>query len=250
MIKKLHKTLMNKLILTNGKLRSELEAENEVSAERPDGSTHHYPHHTRVGSMLTGVIDQHNIHMANIPEAMAEKVPFVIKSAVWLLAQLISIHPFVDGNGRMCRLLASHILSQIIPFPVHTYKTGDIDRQHYIKAIISCQDDNGDLEQLAALLVDSICNGLDMKEREEECWKSYKEFIVIPVQICEKDVVWKKVKEIFESATEEDEQKITELCEIEVTTSDSYREVVLMDTTSKIQYIVRVFKNNLQASVI
>ena len=41
--------------------------------------------------------------------------------AAWLLFKVVDVHPFIDGNGRMCRLLANRVLAMIFPFPVPIY---------------------------------------------------------------------------------------------------------------------------------
>ena len=41
----------------------------------------------------------------------------IFKSAAWLVFELLDLHPFSDGNGRLCRLLCSYVLSTCTPFP-------------------------------------------------------------------------------------------------------------------------------------
>lgn len=242
-IMEVHKIMMNDISCTDGKLRSDLTYENEVQVVRPDKSTHSYPNHRLVKHMLEGIMEQHNIHMANIPEGgLDAKLPYLIKSAAWLLARFVSIHPFTDGNGRMCRLLASHVLSHEIPFPVHVYKTAQIDRIHYINAIIECQDNNGDPKQLSAMLVDSIYDGF-CKMNEKQKTPSKQQYILIPIQIRDKEEAWKKVKAVFTTATEEDKTKFDQEFDIPVTNNHEYRELILIDPKeTHIEYIVRIFK--------
>ena len=44
--------------------------------------------------------------------------PDVIHLASWALFTFVDIHPFNNGNGRLCRLVANHIMSLVAPFPV------------------------------------------------------------------------------------------------------------------------------------
>ena len=109
----IHKTLMKGLIKEAekcGKVR-----ESEVYTNWDDG-VHYYP---RVENLLFWAIDRHNIYMESVMNMkIEEKVPYIFKCAAWLLFILVDIHPFVDGNGHLCRLLANYVYSLITPFPV------------------------------------------------------------------------------------------------------------------------------------
>lgn len=50
-----------------------------------------------------------------------EKLEGIFKSVAWLVFELLDLHPFSDGNGRLCRLLCSYILSTYAPFPSPIY---------------------------------------------------------------------------------------------------------------------------------
>ena len=45
-------------------------------------------------------------------------IEFIFKRAARLLFDFVDAHPFGDGNGRTCRLLANYDISLITPFPV------------------------------------------------------------------------------------------------------------------------------------
>ena len=71
--------------------------------------------------------------------------------------ELISGHPFGDGNGRLCRLLASYILCVVTPFPSPIYniysktKTDD-----YLDALVHARkSDHMHPTHLAALMIES-----------------------------------------------------------------------------------------------
>ena len=59
-----------------------------------------------------------------------------IMVATNLLGNIINIHPFEDGNGRICRLILAHVLIQIkcCLFPVILSSFHRRGRRHYIRA--------------------------------------------------------------------------------------------------------------------
>ena len=51
------------------------------------------------------------------------KIGGIFKSVAWLAFELLDLHPFGNGNGRLCRVLCSYILSSLTstPFPSPLY---------------------------------------------------------------------------------------------------------------------------------
>ena len=45
----------------------------------------------------------------------------LFRLCAWLLFELLDLHPFSDGNGRLCRILGSYLLSFFTPFPTPIY---------------------------------------------------------------------------------------------------------------------------------
>ena len=58
-------------------------------------------------------------------------------TATNLLGNIINIHPFEDGNGRMCRLISAHVLMQIkcCLFSVILSSFHRRGRRHYMRAV-------------------------------------------------------------------------------------------------------------------
>lgn len=85
------------------------------------------------------------------------------KLASVALFRTVDVHPFSDGNSRLCRLVASSMLSQHHFFPVYVQPaTGYADdskagwRSIYINAIKACRRHPAHLpEDLCALLIES-----------------------------------------------------------------------------------------------
>ena len=154
-----HKVLLEGLRVDCGKIRSTV-----VWTSWHDGP-HFYPPPEKVENLFYLLIDHHNIHMQalnSVPTTL-EKVQHLFKCAAWLLFKFVDVHPFADGNGRMCRLLANHVISLITPFPVHLYHSNHSNRSgrdDYIKAIVWCRKhpEKGPRE-LAAMLVEGAWQG-------------------------------------------------------------------------------------------
>ena len=60
-----------------------------------------------------------------------------IMAATNLFGNIINIHPFEDGNGRICRLILAHVLIQMkcCLFPVILSSFHRRGRRHYIRAV-------------------------------------------------------------------------------------------------------------------
>ena len=138
-----HKVLLDGLPKCDGEIRK-----SEVCTFCQNGP-HYYPPPEKAEQLFYYAIDHHNIHMealqsGSVVTTTREKVEYLVKCAAWLLFKFVDAHPFLDGNGRMCRLLANYVLSVITPFPValyHTYRSNSRSgRQNYIDAIVECRN--------------------------------------------------------------------------------------------------------------
>ena len=60
-----------------------------------------------------------------------------ITAAANLFGNIINIHPFKDGNGRICRLILAHVLIQMkcCLFPVMLSSFHRCGRRHYIRGV-------------------------------------------------------------------------------------------------------------------
>lgn len=86
--------------------------------------------------------------------------------AAWAQHQIGSIHPFVEGNGRVARLLTNVILSRYGLPPTQVKFEGE-DKAHYLDAL--CQaDSNQDYVPLKKLILRGV---LEVYKKEERIRK-------------------------------------------------------------------------------
>ena len=155
----IHTILLQDLHRAPGKIR-----DCAVYTRTEDGNIHMYPPPAVLEERFYCIIDRHNIHMngLNLINNPQQRVEYVFKCAAWLLYHLVSLHPFPDGNGRTCRLLASYVLSSIItPFPVSICHSDPLSsRRDYIYAIVHCREhpEEGPA-QLASMLLEGAYLG-------------------------------------------------------------------------------------------
>lgn len=55
----------------------------------------------------------------------------VFRMAAFAQFHVVDIHPFADGNGRVCRFVSKHILDSVLPLPVAMFT----NRPAYIDAL-------------------------------------------------------------------------------------------------------------------
>ena len=64
----------------------------------------------------------------------------LFRLCAWLLFELLDLHPFSDGNGRLCRILGSYLLSFFTPFPTPIYNVWtQSDKDDYIQALVDAR---------------------------------------------------------------------------------------------------------------
>lgn len=111
---------------------------------------HAFPDWTTIPTSIDKLLDEVNTLMEG-------DVTHAVSIAARLFYKLVCIHPFQDGNGRLCRLLVAWVLCRkaAVPFPVTMSSGKSKSRKHYINAILHGHRGYG-LDHLEALVAWSL----------------------------------------------------------------------------------------------
>lgn len=115
---------------------------NQIRKTEFEGKTYYYPYLPDPGRMENAVmeiLDKCNTRFDCCTRdglKEFEDFYFLFKTCAWLLFELLDLHPFGDGNGRLCRILCSYLLSTFSPFPTPVYNVWtDSTEYDYKKAL-------------------------------------------------------------------------------------------------------------------
>ena len=95
-------------------------------------------------------------------QTLGNALHVLARIAAYALFEFVCLHPFCDGNGRMCRLIASAIMSAIVPFPTGLaceQVPGGKTHSVYVNAIADCREREKQEQQpveLATLIVEGV----------------------------------------------------------------------------------------------
>ena len=183
---------------------------------------HYYPPPEKAEVLFYALIDHHNIYidMCQLDKRSVDYTAFIFKCAARLLFEFVDTHPFGDGNGRMCRLLANYVVGLITPFPVslyHTHNEQRSGRDDYLEAIVRCREHPEEGPRgLAAMLVEGAWRGWEslfgnLKKRDQlEPGNIIGPIVVIKSKCDEKyvteriDRIWSNVEKKCDKAIKEE----------------------------------------------
>jgi len=113
-----------------------------------------YEPHEEVPASVISTVDKFNKARRNVDQIHP------IKLVADLFYEMITIHPFGDGNGRLCRLLAAYAFSSIgVPFPVSITSGHSRSRRHYMDSILKARRIGNDRSYLYTLMCTSLFLG-------------------------------------------------------------------------------------------
>ena len=89
------------------------------------------------------LIDRYNdliTYCVKEQEDPEDQIYKMFKTCSFLLFELLDLHPFGDGNGRLCRLLCSYALSSVTPFPTPIYNVWSKSKKDdYVQALVDAR---------------------------------------------------------------------------------------------------------------
>ncbi len=111
-----------------------------VNGKAISDAAHLFPHHsvikealntlTVIVTAISGEIDKIDYDQRPIDKILA-----LFALAAFTQFHFVDIHPYVDGNGRMCRFLSKYLLDSILPLDIPMFK----DRATYLQTITSAR---------------------------------------------------------------------------------------------------------------
>jgi Fic family protein len=142
-IKEIHETLMNNLLKNGGQFRT-----CPAFTKLENNKFFYYSEHETIENNMFNMIDEYNVLIMNLENQYLDSdkhtnidfILTIIKLSAKLLFNLVDVHAFSDGNGRICRLFANHILNYITPFPINILCDRIKNRNEYVNNIILCRN--------------------------------------------------------------------------------------------------------------
>lgn len=122
---------------------------NNVRVTEFKGELYHYANPEDMESAVSNLLDKYNFLFDSCTKGEGkledlDDIYSLFKTCAWLLFQLLDLHPFSDGNGRLCRILCSYSLSKLNPFPTPIYNVWtDSSKHDYIEALVEARKSPG-----------------------------------------------------------------------------------------------------------
>lgn len=164
-IKEIHKDLMSSEISWEKDFKPHLVGNYRnlptIGYRQPFFPNKEYVPHFNLEIVMASYIDMFNAKFEKIDNSNDE-THLITAIAFFHNIFLNKIHPFADGNGRVCRILMGTILMKNNCPPIFVKITSDEDRFDYINKIVDCEKEESD-KPLVQFLADGMSEYLEEK---------------------------------------------------------------------------------------
>ena len=118
------------------------------------GELYHYQQPDDMQEAVCVLLDRFNSLFTQSINTSPEsnKLLSIFKCVAWLVFELLDLHPFSDGNGQLCRLLSSYVLSTCTPFPTPIY---NLHTDHEFEKALITGRKTGRPSVLASMIIES-----------------------------------------------------------------------------------------------
>lgn len=138
LLKETHRLILQNIPQHRG-LTKPGEMSNKPRVTEFKGEVYHYANPHDMESAVINLLDKYNfLYDSCLNEDI--DVYSLFKTCSWFLFELLDLHPFSDGNGRLCRILCSYCLSKLNPFPTPIYNVWTNScKGDYIEALVEAR---------------------------------------------------------------------------------------------------------------
>ena len=171
LLKEIHRVILQDIPLPKG-LTKPGEMSNKPRMTEFRGEIYYYANPEDMESAVVNLLDKYNFLFDSCTKdglTNFEDLCDFFKTCAWILLELLDLHPFSDGNGRLCRILSSYSLSKLNPFPTPIYSVWtDSPNDAYIEALVEGRNSPGRMLNIV------LTNNLSIRHFNVaewlECW--------------------------------------------------------------------------------
>lgn len=146
-IKNIHRSLMNNPLAWETEFKPELVGNYRniptVGSREPFFENKEYAPHYNLEIIMASYIDLFNSRITHIDNENTEK-HLLTRIAYFHNKFLNDIHPFADGNGRVCRIIVGAILMKNNCAPIFPEIITQEEQIEYISTIVECEQNKND----------------------------------------------------------------------------------------------------------
>ena len=179
LLQETHRILMEDIPLPQANSTKHGEFSNQPRKTVFKGKKYTYKHPPDMEAAVVELLDQCNSMFDRCTKDGLKDFDdhyYLFKLCAWMLMELLDLHPFQDGNGRLCRIFSSYMLSVFTPFPTPVYNVWtDSCKDDYMQALVDARENGRQPEALTTMIIECSYHGwrkflktLDDRQKEEK----------------------------------------------------------------------------------